>query len=335
MKIWALRLAVCALFAIGLLFAANSASAQTTPGVIKAGKVDGAEVTRLTADGQSLPLKNGDTLIETDTIVTGRGSSVVLVFANGSSVRVGSDSKLKIEQFKMDPLGEEIAVGKLTNEPSVSQTELRLDYGEMVGDVKKLNTASNFNIRTPVGAAGIRGTQFRIVFRPTGDGRAFNFQLSTAEGLVVFEGTTQGGSSALPVADQQEIVVTAQVDPNTGQITGLSVPANSAPISPEAAAQIVTAVVTEIAPAIQQTVITTNEQQQQATQQTNTNPTPPASDSQSNQNSSDNNQSQSNSSENTNPSNTNTNPNPTTNPSPTTPPTNTPRGPQLTPGAGG
>jgi hypothetical protein len=331
MKIWALRLAVFALFAIGLLFAANSASAQTTPGVIKAGKVDGAEVTRLTADGQSLPLRNGDMLIETDTIVTGRGSSVVLVFANGSSVRVGSDSKLNIEQFKMDPLGEEIAVGKLTNEPSVSQTELRLDYGEMVGDVKKLNTASNFNIRTPVGAAGIRGTQFRIVFRPTGDGRAFNFQISTAEGLVVFEGTTPGGSSALPVADQQEIVITAQVDPNTGQITGLSVPANTTPISPEAAAQILTAVVTEIAPAIQQTVITTNEQQQQATQQTNVNPSPPASDPPPNPSTSDNSQSPSTPSASTNPSNPNPNPTQT----PTTPPPNTPRGPQLTPGAGG
>ncbi len=309
MKIWALRFLFSAVFATGLMFAASSASAQTASGVIKAGKVDGAEVTRLTADGQSLPMKAGDTLIETDTIITGRGSSVVLVFANGSSVRVGSDSKLKIEQFKMDPLDEEIAVGKLTNEPSVSQTELRLDYGEMVGDVKKLNTASNFNIRTPVGAAGIRGTQFRIVFRPTGDGRAFNFQLSTAEGLVVFEGTTQGGSNALPVADQQEIVVTATVDPQTGTIT-FTAPQAAAPISAEAAAQINTAVGVDITQAQTTTVITTTEQRESATTSTTTTTTTTT----------------------TTPSQDQP---PPTDPTPTPPPQNTTIIQKLTPGAGG
>lgn len=267
MKSWALRLIACAAFALGLVL---SAVAQTTPGVIKAGKIEG-EVFRITADGRSIQVKAGDTLIETDTVTTGSKALVVLVFMNGSSVKLGPESKLRIEEFKMDPLGEDIAVAELKAEPSVSKTVLNLAQGEMVGDVKKLNRSSSYNIRTPVGAAGIRGTTFRIVFRPTGDGRSFTFQLATAEGVVVFEGTTAAPAN-VAVPDNQEIVVTAEatVDTTTGaiQVTNVEVPAATTTISADAQASITQAVTTVITEAVQSTTITLSEQQQQATTQT-------------------------------------------------------------------
>lgn len=268
MKIRACRWIASALFILSFWGAA--AVAQTAPGVIKAGKVEG-EVFRLTADGQSLAVKAGDTLIETDTVTTGTKALVVLVFMNGSSVKLGPESKLKIEEFKMDPLGEDIAVAGLAAEPSVSKTVLNLAQGEMVGEVKKLNRSSSYNIRTPVGAAGIRGTTFRIVFRPTGDGRSFTFQLATAEGVVVFEGTTAAPAN-VPVPDNQEIVVTAEatLDTTTGaiQVANVEVPAAAAAISPDARASIVQAVATVITEAVQATTITISEQQQQASTQT-------------------------------------------------------------------
>lgn len=72
----------------------------------------------------------------------------------------------------------------------------------MVGNVKTLNHAaeSMFSVSTPAGAAGIRGTTFRIVYRPTGNGQAFNYQLSTSEGVVIFEGTSTAGRSEVPGA---------------------------------------------------------------------------------------------------------------------------------------
>ena len=102
---------------------------------------------------------------------------------NGSSVRIGADSRLAIEEFKMDPLAAPISnPSALKAEPSKSKTVLNLSYGEMVGDVKKLNSSSSYSIKTPVGAAGIRGTIYRIVFRPSSDGKAF-FTISTAGGV--------------------------------------------------------------------------------------------------------------------------------------------------------
>ena len=268
MKFRAFRWIARALLTLSLWSAV--AMAQTAPGVIKAGKVEG-EVFRLTADGQSLPVKAGDTLIETDTVTTGTKALVVLVFMNGSSVKLGPESKLKIEEFKMDPLGEDIAVAGLAAEPSVSKTMLNLAQGEMVGEVKKLNRSSSYNIRTPVGAAGIRGTTFRIVFRPTGDGRSFTFQLATAEGVVVFEGTTAAPAN-VPVPDNQEIVVTAEatLDTTTGtiQVTNVEVPTAAVSISPDAQASITQAVTTVITEAVQSTTITISEQQQQAGTQT-------------------------------------------------------------------
>lgn len=284
MKSSVLRFVFVALFAIGLSLQATAQSAAgvsvpTKAGAIKVGKIEGA-VHRLTADGRSAELKLGDTLIETDTVTTSKGALVVLVFANGASVKLGGDSKLKIEEFKMDPLGEDIVLSKLESEPTVSKTSLNLAYGEMVGDVKHLNKdkGSSFNITTPVGAAGIRGTTFRIVFRPSGDGKTFTFQLSTADGKVAFEGTVQAPSN-VEVPKDQELVVTAEatVDPSTGsvQVTKVEVPAATTTISAEASAQITQAVTAAITEASKNVTITTNDQQQAANTDTNTNNSTP------------------------------------------------------------
>jgi hypothetical protein len=194
-----LRFLSCAFVATAL---SVNVFGQTELGRIKAARVQG-EVKKLNASAES-PLKDGDDVVQTDTIVTGKGASVVLVFANGSSVRLGSESRLSIDQFLMDPLDAPITnPGALKEEPSKSKTTLNLTYGEMVGDVKKLNSSSSYSIKTPVGAAGIRGTIYRIVYRPSSDGKAF-FQIQTAEGLVVMEGVT---NTDVPVAEGKEVIV--------------------------------------------------------------------------------------------------------------------------------
>jgi len=201
---------------------AASTPATMVAGVIKASNVRG-DVRRVNlADKTEVALRNGDMLSQDNAVVTGAGeSSAVLVFANGSTVRVGHESRLEIKQFLMDPLEADIAnVAALTREPTKSRTDLRLEFGEMVGNVKTLNHAagSSFSVSTPAGAAGIRGTTFRIVYRPTGNGQAFNFQLSTSEGVVVYEGTTTMGRTEVPVAVGREIALTAQVNPATNTL---------------------------------------------------------------------------------------------------------------------
>jgi FecR-like protein len=210
MKITAFRFLLCAL--LSAVFSLQ-ASAQTQPGQIKAARVEN-EVRKLLTDGTTAPVKNGDVLTEQDVITTGKGASVVLVFMNGSSVKLGGDSRLAIDEFKMDPLAEDLHTGGLQAEPSVSKTQLNLAYGEMVGDVKKLNTSSTYSIKTPVGAAGIRGTIFRIVFRPDGNGKAL-FTISTSEGKVVMEGVTD---AEIPVDAGKEVVVTIDLPDTAGKV---------------------------------------------------------------------------------------------------------------------
>ncbi|WP_069962461.1 FecR family protein [Lacunisphaera limnophila] len=230
-----------------------SVHAQTEPGQILAAKVEG-QVLKVAADGTSSPLVAGTKLAETDTITTAKNSSVVLVFMNGSSVKLGPESRLAIDEFKMDPLAEDIEPSKLQAEPSVSKTTLNLSYGEMVGDVKKLNTSSSYSIKTPVGAAGIRGTIYRVVFRPTSDGKAF-FTVQTAEGRVVMEGVTAG---EIPIEAGKEVVVEIDVPDVPGG---------------EAAAPVV---VTQDIPAATSALIATEAQTiTQTVQATTFTPTPP------------------------------------------------------------
>lgn len=211
---------------------AASAPAAMVAGVIKASNVRGDVRKVKLSDKSEVPLRNGDVLVQDNAIVTGTGeSSAVLVFANGSTVRVGHESRLEIKMFLMDPLESDIAnVAALTREPTTSRTDLRLEFGEMVGNVKTLNHAagSSFSVSTPAGAAGIRGTTFRIVYRPTGNGQVFNFQLSTSEGVVVYEGTTTMGRTEVPVAVGREIALTARFDPATNRIV-VSPPAGRGP----------------------------------------------------------------------------------------------------------
>ena len=216
-----------------------TAAAQTELGRIKAARVTG-EVLKIKADGQTEKVDNATEFTESDTITTGKDASVVLIFENASTVRIGADSKLKVEIFKIDPLDEVIEPAKATKEPTKSITQLDLTYGELVGDVKTLNTSSTYSIKTPVGAAGIRGTQFRIVFRPSSDGKSFTFTLATAEGRVLFEGSTTGTGDPVMVSAEQEVVVTAEVTPDGSLI--VNTPVATQPISAEAQTQIDSAV---------------------------------------------------------------------------------------------
>ncbi len=189
------------LFAAGALLSLHAqtpaAPAAMPPGQILAAKVTG-NVTMTVGGGASVKLNNNDPVSQHATIVTDKEASVVLVFSNGATTQLGSDTQLVIDEFLQDPFSAAITVADLNEEPTTSRTKLRLTHGELVGNVKHLKheQGSAFTVETPVGAAGIRGTTFRIVFRPSGTGLAF-FSLSTVEGNVAFQqpGASGGGNA--------------------------------------------------------------------------------------------------------------------------------------------
>jgi hypothetical protein len=230
-----------------LAFVAPSAHAQQAArvaGRIIAAKVQGTVVATSRVDQSQKTLASGDEIAEKYEVKTGADSSVILVFANGATANLGSDSVLVIEDFLMDPFAGDLSVSDMKEEPTSSKTTLNLTRGEMVGNVKHLreDRGSSFTVNTPVGAAGIRGTTFRIVFKPDANGQ-MTFTLSTSEGRVLLSGTS---GSQVEVGGQQEVsvAVDVQVNATTGEVTITTPPVitSTTEISTTAATSIATAV---------------------------------------------------------------------------------------------
>lgn len=241
-------------FLLGLVaMVASRAFAQgTEPGRIVLARVTGTVTLTNKADSTTRPAVNNEQIAAGFIVTTAPEASVVLVFSNGSTVNLRGDSQLDIETFLQDPFADDFRITEATTEPSTSTTRLNLTRGELIGQVKTLNSAggSSFVIQTPVGAAGIRGTTFRIVFRPDGTGNAF-FALTTIEGNVVL---ARGGVET-PVAavnnQAQEVAINVEVtvDTATGVVT-VTTPAGQS-FTVQTAAATTTASVVE---AVQQSI---------------------------------------------------------------------------------
>ncbi len=206
-------------------------------------------------------------ILEKNTVITvGEGSRVILVFSNGATISVKEGSILNIESYRQNPFAGAYQPATATEEPPAdSHTRIRLEYGELVGNVKTLRPDSTFTVETPAGAAGIRGTTFRVVFRPQGNGQAF-FSVTTLEGDVGVT-TTEGTVNApISVVDDQEVVILVEVNDDTGEVTVVTpideiAPANA---DPQTLADM-SAAVQESAEAVVDVVITAENSQDETT----------------------------------------------------------------------
>jgi hypothetical protein len=188
-------------------------------GRIVVAKATGEVFATSTVDQVRRKLVVNDVITQNYRVGTGADSQVILVFSNGATLNLGSNSDLGIEEFLQDPFDENVTLADLKEEPASSTTRLNLSRGELTGNVKRLrrDRGSSFIVNTPVGAAGIRGTTFRIVFRPDASGRV-TFTLSTSEGVVLFEAPAVAGVS---VETGKEVAVDVDVSVNatTGAVT--------------------------------------------------------------------------------------------------------------------
>jgi sugar lactone lactonase YvrE len=134
-------------------------AAAMKPGKIRVIEVNGSGAKSINAQGATSELKRGDFLSQGVRVVTGQNASVELAFENGSSVVVKPGSEFSIDQFLADPFdSQEVDYGSLENEPTMSVTRTNLKSGEIFFHVEKLKERSTYEIITPVGIAGIRGT---------------------------------------------------------------------------------------------------------------------------------------------------------------------------------
>jgi hypothetical protein len=112
-------------------------------------------------------LNVGMKLGQGSTVRTAPGSTVDLFLGdNGPVVRVTEDTTMGIDALTVDRTGME----------KVIETQLDLRNGRILGNVKKLAAASKYEVKTPQGVAGIRGTKYDI---------SANGRVAVAEGTVI------------------------------------------------------------------------------------------------------------------------------------------------------
>lgn len=101
------------------------------------------------SDGIWRPLSKGVLLFTGASIQTDHGSKVDLFLGeNGQFLHIQEDTT--------------VALDKLQLKASAAITELNVKAGRILGNVKKLAAGSRYEIKTPTGVAGIRGTEYVI-----------------------------------------------------------------------------------------------------------------------------------------------------------------------------
>jgi len=211
-------------------------------GIIVLTAYEGDVKISLSSNGQTLNLSKGAILKQGHVIVTGPNSKASLAFENGAVMEVGSSSKFAIQEFQQAPWDvspEKLA--EMKTEPSKSKTSGFLEYGDIITGVKKLKPESQLDISTPIGSAGIRGTDFKTSSSKNSDGSPKDFTVSVATGEVGVR--SAGGSEAVPVAAGLSSTVSVSSSQN-GQGGTISPPTTST-LSAEAGSGILNSVATQ------------------------------------------------------------------------------------------
>ena len=111
--------------------------------------------------GVWIPLKVGTTLKSGATIQTAPESIVDLDLGeNGPVVRITPNTTVSLDKLVYSGTGMD----------SVIETRLNVQNGTIIGNVKKLARASKYEIKTPNGVAGIRGTDYVVSVKKLPDG---------------------------------------------------------------------------------------------------------------------------------------------------------------------
>lgn len=143
------------------VFAASHtiSAAEKVVGNIRVIKVQGKSVEMIEATGKKSPVQEGAFIRQGTKIITGPDSRVDLVFENGSAVNISPSSQFSIDEFIQDPFSsDDIDYQAVDQAPTTSVTKINVPQGEIVFEVAKQKSGSSFEIITPVGTAGIRGT---------------------------------------------------------------------------------------------------------------------------------------------------------------------------------
>ena len=159
--------------------------------------------------GEALPASKvvvGAAIPDGHTIKTGEKGKATFLLSNGTVFNIGPKSEMAIAEFTQEPFkATNEKVSEMETEPSISKVTLKLNYGKLVTDVKKLNEGSSFTIKSPIGSAGIRGTTVNTEAIPDGAG-GFTGSFGVTGGTLAFTPPNAApGAPSTPVAENQKV----------------------------------------------------------------------------------------------------------------------------------
>ena len=138
---------------------------------------------RYSADsGAWIPLKVGTTLHPGASVQTAPESIVDLDLGeNGPMIRIAPNSTVSLDKLTFAGTGID----------SVIETRLSVQNGTLIGNVKKLAKASKYEIKTPNGVAGIRGTDYVVSVKKLPDG-TYEVTFTDVDGTLVVVALVNG-----------------------------------------------------------------------------------------------------------------------------------------------
>lgn len=182
--------------------------------------------------GSWKPIKVGMIFNPNTAVQTGADSSIDLFLNdNGPVVRVTANTELSLDKLDITDTG----VEKIIN------TQLDLRSGRILGNVKHLAEASKYEVKTPRGVAGIRGTDYDI----RADGTVHVITGTVVMVYVTPAGprpvTVNAGQTATPPVGNAPPIVQQTTDPTVGQqsrdLPTNFTPQNNPPPPPESPVQ--------------------------------------------------------------------------------------------------
>jgi len=146
----------CLAIAAALLAVQNSIAAEAGSVLFARGEV--------TAERQPpVPLVKGDAVMDNDTVATGDGARAQIRLSDGARIAIRPNSRLRIDEYVFQ--GNTVADGQAVStsgDRSVA-TLIKGGFRTITGAIGK-NDEEAYEVRTPVGVLGIRGTDYSAVF---------------------------------------------------------------------------------------------------------------------------------------------------------------------------
>jgi len=145
--------------AVSCLLTLPAFAQASIPGKVFVAEVNGA-VTYISA-GKVIKLEKGQSLpAEGAHIETAAGSSLVLVYSNGSSIYIDENTVVDIRKFSQKPFTPGVDTTVL--EPSTSDTLAKITQGRVIISTNELATGTSMIYQTPESQVQIRGREVVI-----------------------------------------------------------------------------------------------------------------------------------------------------------------------------